>query len=211
MQPFSGGELSGAIRPYIAKGFWGVIRCTIASTMPETLRLLREEITYSKAQREEVNILHRLQYYDRQHEFFATLSDNRNWIKAVIAHHLGLPSTDLCQIADVEDWLHESFNVCVLVTIHDWKARAQSGTRVLLRLPLPYRVGEEFRPGNSDEKIRCEAGTYAWLQENCPDIPIPRLYGFATSDGDTVRQSPIKTKAVLMRIHSSHISTGCLS
>lgn len=136
MQPFSGGELSGAIRPYIAKGFWGVIRCTIASTMPETLRLLREEITYSKAQREEVNILHRLQYYDRQHEFFATLSDNRNWIKAVIAHHLGLPSTDLCQIADVEDWLHGSFNVCVPVTIHDWKAGAQSGTRVLLRLPL---------------------------------------------------------------------------
>lgn len=155
--------------------------------MPKTLRLLREEITYSKAQREEVDILHRLQYYDRQREFFAGLSDNRDWIKAVIAHHLRLPSTDLCQVADVGDWLHGSFNVCVPVSINDWEARTQSGSRVLLRLPLPYRLGEEFRPGNSDEKIRCEAGTYAWLQENCPDIPIPRLYGFATSDGETVR------------------------
>lgn len=158
--------------------------------MPKTLRLLREEITYSRAQREEVNILHRLTYYNRQLGFFAKLSDNRDWIKAVVAHHLGLPSTALCQVADVEDWLHGSFNVCVPVSINDWESRRQPGTRVLLRLPLPYRLGEEFRPGNSDEKIRCEAGTYAWLQENCPDIPIPRLYGFATSGGETVRHSP---------------------
>lgn len=33
--------------------------------MPKTLRHLREEITYSKAQRKEVDILHQLQYYDR--------------------------------------------------------------------------------------------------------------------------------------------------
>lgn len=36
------------------------------------------------------------------------------------------------------------------------------------------------------KKIRCEAGTYAWMQKNCPDIPIPRLYGFATSTGEAV-------------------------
>lgn len=148
--------------------------------------LLRGEITYSKARKEEVNILRRLEYHNRQHDFFASLSNNRDWIKDVITHHLGLPSTVLCQVADVEDWLHGSFNVCVPVSIKDWKARKQPGTRVLLRLPLPYRVGEEYCPGNSDEKIRCEAGTYVWLQENCPDIPIPRLYGFATSDGETV-------------------------
>lgn len=156
--------------------------------MPKARRLLREEITYSKAQREEVDILHRLQYYRRQNEFFSTLSDNRDWIKAIVAHHLGLASTDRCQVADMDDWLHGSFNVCVPVSINDWGSRTQSGTRVLLRLPLQYRLGEEFCPGNSDEKIRCEAGTYAWLQENCPDVPIPRLYGFAMSDGETVRQ-----------------------
>ncbi|KAJ5088640.1 hypothetical protein N7456_012256 [Penicillium angulare] len=158
----------------------------MSSTTPKTLRLLREEITYSKARREEVDILLRLQHYDRQEAFFDSLSNNQDAIKAVIVHHLGLSSTNQCQIADVEDWLHGSFNVCIPVTIKDWKTRTQPGTRVLLRLPLPYKLGEDVCPGNSDEKIRCEAGTYAWLQENCPDIPIPRLYGFATSDGDTV-------------------------
>ncbi|KAJ0417842.1 hypothetical protein BJY00DRAFT_288788 [Aspergillus carlsbadensis] len=40
-------------------------------------------------------------------------------------------------------------------------------------------------PGNGDEKVRCEAGAYAWLQENCPDVAIPELYGFALSTGQT--------------------------
>ncbi|BDD60167.1 hypothetical protein MAP00_005321 [Monascus purpureus] len=55
----------------------------------------------------------------------------------------------------------------------------------MFRLPLPYRVGDAFRPGNGDEKVRCEAGTYAWLEENCPDVPIPRFYGFGVSTGET--------------------------
>lgn len=56
----------------------------------------------------------------------------------------------------------------------------------MFRVPLPYRVGDEFRLGNSDEKVRCEAGTYAWLQENCPDMPIPRMYGVGVSIGEAV-------------------------
>lgn len=87
---------------------------------------------------------------------------------------------------DVEKWHHGSFNLCVPVTINDWKWKQQPGKRVLLRFPLPYRVGEAFRPGNGDEKIQCEAGGYTWLQENCPDVPIPKLYGFSTSTGETV-------------------------
>ncbi|CAI7578110.1 unnamed protein product [Penicillium palitans] len=159
--------------------------------MPKALPLPRGEITYSKAQKEEINILRRLEYHNKQKELFANLSRNKNqnWIKDVITHHLGLPSNDLCEVADVKDWLHGSFNVCIPVSINDWEARKQSGTRVLLRLPLPYRLGEDFCPGNCDEKIRCEAGTYAWLQGNCPDIPIPHLYGFATSDGETAAAS----------------------
>ncbi|KAF9250514.1 uncharacterized protein N7518_005544 [Penicillium psychrosexuale] len=166
--------------------------------MPNTLPLLRGQITYSKAQKEEINILRRLEYPNRQKKFFANLSNNnQDWIKDVITHHLGLRSNDLCEVADVQYWLHGSFNVCIPVSINDWQARKQSGTRVLLRLPLPYRLGEDFCPGNCDEKIRCEAGTYAWLQENCPDIPIPRLYGFATSDGQTL--SHIESLPLLSR------------
>lgn len=79
-------------------------------------------------------------------------------MKVIAAHHLGLRSSDGCHVADQDEWPHGSFNVCVPITIDAWR-----GKRVLVRLPLPYRTGEIANPGNSDEKIRCEAGTYAWL------------------------------------------------
>ncbi|KZF22308.1 hypothetical protein L228DRAFT_239293 [Xylona heveae TC161] len=148
--------------------------------MSITRRLLRREITYDSAKGKEVNILHQLGYYDQRNQFFAHLDDNHLWIRKVVAYHLGLKSSTACRVAEVEDWLHGSFNVCIPVVVPSWNDK-----RVLIRFPLPYRVGEAFRPGNGDEKIRCEAGTYAWLQENCPDIPIPLLYGFALSTGET--------------------------
>jgi hypothetical protein len=101
-------------------------------------------------------------------------------METVVAHHLNLSSA-VCHVAGIEDWLQGSFNVCVPITID-----TLNGKRVLLRFPLPYRVGEAYRPGNGDEKIRCEAGTYAWLQENCAEVPIPELYGFALSSGESV-------------------------
>lgn len=52
---------------------------------------------------------------------------------------------------------------------------------VIICFPLPYRVGEATNPGNLDEKINTEAATYAWLQRNCPEVPIPQLYGFGLS------------------------------
>lgn len=148
--------------------------------MPKTRQLLRGEITYSDAKAEESNILHQLGYHSEQTRFFAHLNDKREWMKATVTHHLGLGSSAGCHVADTEDWLHGSFNVCVPITIDSW------GKRVLMRFPLPYRVGESFRPGNCDEKVRCEAGSYAWLQKNCPDVPIPKLYGFGLSTGETV-------------------------
>ncbi|RAL06348.1 uncharacterized protein BO80DRAFT_460557 [Aspergillus ibericus CBS 121593] len=153
--------------------------------MPKARPLLRGEITYSTAKTEEVNVLHRLRYPDQRDEFFAYILEKRNWIEAVVAHHLNLESPNQCRMADFGNWQHGSFNLCVPVNVNTWKQKQQPGNCVLFRLPLPYRVGDAFRPGNGDEKIRCEAGTYAWLEQNCPDIPIPRLYGFATSTGET--------------------------
>jgi hypothetical protein len=144
-------------------------------------RLLRREVTYSDVKDEELNILPQLDYYAKQVHFFAYLRDKSDWMRAVVAHHLNLSSPDVCEVSGVEDWLHGSFNVCVPITI-----ASQQNMRVLLRFPLPYRVGEAYNPGNGDEKIRCEVGTYAWLQENCSEIPIPELYGFALSSGEVV-------------------------
>lgn len=53
----------------------------------------------------------------------------------------------------------------------------------MIRLPLPYRIGENRCPGNADEKVRCEVETYTWVKENCPTVPIPHLYGFGLSMG----------------------------
>ncbi|PKY04249.1 hypothetical protein P168DRAFT_297150 [Aspergillus campestris IBT 28561] len=111
---------------------------------------------------------------------FAHLHDQREWMKAVVAHHLGLKSSDEYYVAGVSSWLHGSFNVCIPIIVKSWK-----GKRVLLRFPLPYRVGESFRPGNCDEKVQCKAGAYAWIQNNCSDVPIPKIYGFALSSGET--------------------------
>ncbi|RAK95374.1 uncharacterized protein BO80DRAFT_459816 [Aspergillus ibericus CBS 121593] len=130
------------------------------------LRLLREEITYSDAKEKEINLLHRLQYPDQQARFFASLDDRRDWIQAVVAHHLSLNSPKT-------------------LTVGHPRGGLQRNKRVLLRIPLPYCIGEAFRPGNGDEKIRCEAATYAWIETNCPDIPIPKLYVFAASTGET--------------------------
>lgn len=152
-------------------------------------RLLQEEITYSAAKDKGINILHRLGYFEKQNQFIAELVGRTTWIKGVISHHLNI-DPGKCDIADSANWFQGSFNLCIPVTIRDW-SREQPGNRVLLRLPLPYKIGEAFRPGNADEKIRCEAGTYAWLQEKHPSIPIPRLYGFSLSSGESVGLSII--------------------
>lgn len=151
--------------------------------MLKTRRLLHgQEITYPEAvDLEAVNVLQQLNYYHRHKQFFDHLNDQRSWMRCAAAHHLGLPSNK-CQVSEVKDWVHGTFNVCIPITV-DWKRKRQAGNRVLLRIPLPYRFCEAS--GNSDEKIRCEAGTYSWLQQNCPDVPIPHLYGFAMSTGET--------------------------
>ncbi|RMZ76005.1 hypothetical protein DV738_g5194, partial [Chaetothyriales sp. CBS 135597] len=65
----------------------------------------------------------------------------------------------------------------------------------MFRLPLPYKVGGAE---NGDEKIRCEAATYIWLQENCPSVPIPRLHGFGLSTGEMF--TPIENLPLLTRL-----------
>lgn len=147
--------------------------------------LLRGKITYAQARDEEVNIIHQLGYWSRRNEFFGFIRTRRNLIEKKVAHHLRVPP-DRCHAADVDDWMHGSFNLCVPVEVKGFG-------HVIIRFPLPYRVGDGFFPGNRDEKVRCEAATYAWMQQHCPAIPIPRLHGFALRSGQGVRP-PIMLK-----------------
>ncbi|KAJ5080942.1 hypothetical protein N7456_013652 [Penicillium angulare] len=153
-----------------------------APIKPRTL--LSHDITYSAALAEDYNVLYELTYPEKRLEFYTRLFRRRKLIKTLVARHLGLNSIDECHVSHTEDWLHGTFNLCIRVDVHGKDKELKQ--QVMIRFPLPYRVGEGPCPGNSDEKIRCEAGTYAWLQENCPDIPIPRLHGFGLSTGKTV-------------------------
>ena len=149
-------------------------------------RLLRGEITYAVAKEQDANILHQLGYRDRKIRFFTHLYRNRELIKAIVACHLGLGTAGVCSIVDVDEWIHGSFNVCIRVDIDEPEANRRR--QVMVRFPLPYRIGEDSCPGNADEKIRCEVGTYAWLQEKCPTVPIPHLYGYGFTAGKKVSQ-----------------------
>jgi len=97
--------------------------------------------------------------------------------------------------------MHGSFNLCIPVTIANSKL-------VLIRFPLPYRVGDKARPGNGDEKLRCEAATYAWMQDKCPDVPIPHLYGFALSTGQCF--TAVEHRPLLIRLYH-HLRSQVLS
>ncbi|KAE8398374.1 hypothetical protein BDV37DRAFT_276160 [Aspergillus pseudonomiae] len=106
--------------------------------MSKTRQLLHGDLTYSHAKAKEINILHQLSYPGQQTQFFALLQNKCSWIRVIVAHHRNLPSINACQ-------------------------KRQSGNRGLVHFPLPHRIGENFRRGNRNKKIRCEAGTYAWF------------------------------------------------
>ena len=158
---------------------------SVSSATLKPRQLLHGSITYSAAKERETNVLHELEYWDKETEFFSYLYQNRDSIRSVVAQHLGLNSADECHIADPEQWMRGSFNICIPVDTNGCGRRP--GRQAIVRFPLPYRVGDVPCPGNADEKILCEAGTYAWLQANCPDVPIPYLYGFGLATGQTVR------------------------
>lgn len=141
--------------------------------------LLRGEITYDSAKEKDANILHELGYREQKIRFFTHLYRNRKLIESTAAHHLNFAAKS-CRMVDVEDWIHGSFNVCIRIDVDSPRKQ------LMMRIPLPYRIGENCFPGNSDEKVRCEAGTYAWLQDNCPAVHIPHLYGFGLSTGQAV-------------------------
>lgn len=157
---------------------------SVSSATFKPRQLLHGSITYSAAKECERNVLHELDYWDQETKFLSYLYGNRDLIRSIVVRHFGLNSTDKCYIADPEEWMRGSFNVCVRADI-DYQARKPS-EKAIVRFPLPYRVGELSCPGNANEKILCEVGTYAWLQKNCPDVPIPHLYGFGLTTGQTV-------------------------
>ncbi|KAM3468886.1 hypothetical protein MY8738_010197 [Beauveria namnaoensis] len=167
-----------------------------------TRDLLSGPITLSAAKLKGSNVLHALRFPLQKREFYARIERQRHLLSHLVAHHL---NTDLANvtISGQEYWNHGSFNLCVPVHI-DNTADPTIPQYVIARFPLPYRVGEATNPGNSDEKIRTEAATYAWIHQNCPDVPIPRLYGFGLSTKQQASLNYVSTTS-LDFTHMNHL------
>ncbi len=148
------------------------------------LKLIGRKITLEEACDDEDNILQELDYPQQRLDFCVHLLQSEGELLKTVARHLNI-SPESCKLSPVEEWRHGSFNWCIPVYL-DWKGRS----RVLLRIPLPYKVGEIRFPGNVDEKLRCEAATYIYIEENNSDIPVPKLWGFGFTNGANVSFYP---------------------
>lgn len=148
------------------------------------LPLLRGSTTLEAALEQEDNMLVNLAYPELRIDFFVWLYTHRADIETTVSYHLGLPGSEKCRLGDVGEWIHGSFNVCIPVYVDNWYKHP--GRLVIIRFPLPYKIGEATSPGNADEKLRCEAATFIWIRENCPQVPIPQLWGFGFVGGQSV-------------------------
>ncbi|EGX88183.1 hypothetical protein CCM_09319 [Cordyceps militaris CM01] len=117
-----------------------------------------------------------------QEQFYSSINAQKGELEDLICNLLQVPS---CRIIPSRLWRSGSFNVAILV-------RLPFGKNVYLRLPFLHRLGEHTFPGNAEEKLRTEIATYLWLQEHCPDVPIPSLYAFGFPDGSIVRSTRFK-------------------
>ena len=97
-------------------------------------------------------------------------------IQDIVRHHLRLRSEDTCIVKD--QWIRGSFNVCIPIEVRS----AGFNQKFIFRCPMPHKLAEATYPGTIDEKLSSEVGAYVWIQEYCPDIPIPQLYGFGFSN-----------------------------
>lgn len=159
---------------------------TKQASEPLTLPLLRGRTSLAEALEEEENMVIRLSYPNKRFDFFLWVLQHREDYQAIISYHLSLAADEPCRLSEVGEWKHGSFNVCIPIYIDNLKRSKHTSKKVLLRIPLPYKVGESLYPGNADEKLRTEAATFIWINDNCPDVPIPRLWGFGFPGGQSV-------------------------
>lgn len=117
--------------------------------------------------------------------FRQKLQSSTSHIRELVSRHLQLAESDFV-LDEPSAWIEGGFNICIGIEICKGRNPRLPQTAVI-RFPLPFNIGEGFAPGAMDEKLRCEAATYVWLRENCPNIPLPRLLGMGFPGSQTVR------------------------
>ncbi|CAK7262921.1 hypothetical protein SEPCBS119000_000221 [Sporothrix epigloea] len=162
-------------------------------------------VSYEEALASGADVLHEsLQFRDIMSFWFQTSQpQQRLALERLVAQYVGAEAARV-KISHTKMWRQGAFNLAIPVLVFDSKAAAeaarevslQSGMngeipasipdsvrRVVLRLPMAAKCAESMYPGSIEEKMRCEAAMYVWMQQNCPDIRVPHLYGFGLPTG----------------------------
>ncbi|KAG9257393.1 uncharacterized protein F5Z01DRAFT_694605 [Emericellopsis atlantica] len=124
------------------------------------------------------NVIHEKQYLDATTTQAQQLVAERATTKALIRHHLSV-AQDARVVIKYKECRIGTFNICFPVVVEPLDAPCR---RLFLRCAMPHKLGEVRSRGAVDEKMSCEVATYAWMQEHCPGIRIPHLYGFGLAD-----------------------------
>ena len=149
--------------------------------MPSTIELLgRGHITLEDALEEEKNVINWASYGPATDKLYQQIWEARDAVAALVVHHMAVGRQTSCIILPSDQWIRGSFNVCVFAEV---TSRTGEQQKAVFRCPLPHKLAESEYPGSIDEKLSCEVGAYAWIEENCPEIPTPHLFGFGFSDG----------------------------
>ncbi|KAK1769787.1 hypothetical protein QBC33DRAFT_576366 [Phialemonium atrogriseum] len=152
--------------------------------------------------RDTVNLNNALEGDDTE-EFLSFIEAHREDIEALLCRQLDVP---YCRLGRREMWKTGSFNIVIPAFPNSPPDEVLPGM-IYIRFSLPYKISEEEEPGNVDEKVRSEAATYIWLQENCPDVPIPSLLGFGLPGGQCTDPSQL-TGSQAARVGVSNFEQG---
>lgn len=149
----------------------------------------RGSVTLEEALDSDLDVLPSLYELHHLFDFREYLCSQRSQIERLVSRHLGIPSSQFI-LSEEAEWISGSFNICLPINVSN-SGRHGLPRRAMIRFPLPFNVGEAFSPGSIDEKLRCEAATYIWLNKYCPSIPIPRLLGMGFPGSQSVSGSSV--------------------
>jgi hypothetical protein len=143
-----------------------------------TLNLMgRGPITLEEALNDEENVINWASWGPATEKLTSDLWDHREAVEALVRHHMALGRRAKCTVLPQKHWIVGGFNLCVLVELDS------PSQRVVFRCPMPHKLAEARYPGSVDEKLSCEVGAHVWVEEKCPDIRSPHLFGFGFQHG----------------------------
>ena len=145
-----------------------------------------EYSTWTEIEEEDDNMLVKLERPRLRREFEAYLQGHTTEIQDIVSHHLSLRQHQHCTVAERSSWMHGDFNTCIPISVSNWGTQ-----RLLLRCPFPHMLSGSHTTDKADEKVRCEAATFAWMLQNCAQVPVPRLWGFGLPGGLCVSREDI--------------------